>query len=107
MREKIFKVMNHIYGAVLGISFFAGLLPLIPFIVAMIIGGETGEAIAVFLYKDYYPWVIAAASVAVLIGWISLYVGGKQGLTFGKKKKEKAAKKTAEESSQSENQNKD
>ena len=95
--------MNRIYGAVLGVSFFAGLLPLIPFIVAIIIGGETGEAIAVFLYKQYYPWVIAAASVAVLIGWVSLYVGGKQGLTFGKKKKKKAAEKTAEENIQNKN----
>ena len=77
MREKIYKVMNKIYGALLSVSFFAGLLPVIPFIVAIIIGGETGEAISVFIYKKYYSIVIATATVSVLIGCIALYVGKK------------------------------
>jgi len=74
MREKVFKFLNMLYGATLAISFFAGLLPIIPFVIAIIIGDSTGEAIAVFLYKQYYPWVIIAASVSVLIGWVAMYV---------------------------------
>lgn len=73
MREKIYNVLNKIYGAILIVAFFAGVLPLIPFIVAIIVGGEVGEAISVFIYKSYYPWVVAASAIAVLIGWISLY----------------------------------
>ena len=74
MREKIYTVLNKLYGFLLMSSFFAGVLPLIPFIVAIIIGGSTGEAISVFLYKQYYPWVIAAAAVSVFIGWIASYL---------------------------------
>ena len=74
MREKICKMLNKVYGAVLMVSFFAGILPLIPFIIAIIIGGETGEAISLFLYKEYYPWVISAAAVSVIIGWIASYI---------------------------------
>lgn len=72
---------------ILMISFFAGLLPVIPYVVALIIGGPTAEAISVFLYKQYYPWVIAGASVSVLIGWIAMYIGGKQDFSIKKKKK--------------------
>ena len=63
------------------VSFFAGILPIIPYGIALIIGGETGQAIAKFLYNDYYTWVILGASVSVLIGLIGLYVSGEEGLS--------------------------
>ena len=78
MREKVYKVLNKIYGALLMTSFFAGLLPIIPFIIAIIIGGETGEAISIFLYKQYYPWVIAGATSSIAIGWIASYIEKKK-----------------------------
>jgi hypothetical protein len=59
------------------ISFFAGLLPAVPLIAAVFIGGPTGEAICLFIYKQYYPWVIALAAVSVLIGLAAIYVGKK------------------------------
>ena len=91
MREKIYKVIHKTYGILMTISFFAGILPLIPFAVALCIGGDTGNKIAVFLYNDYYKWVILGASVSVLIGLIGQYVSGEESLSVksvGKKKKE-------------------
>ena len=82
MRKKIFKIANTLYSVLMTLSFFGGILPLIPFIVALIIGGPTGEAIAVFLYKEYYPWVIMAGSVAIVIGLIAMYVGKLEGLSI-------------------------
>lgn len=93
MREKVEKVLQKIYGITLTISFFAGLLPLIPFVIAIIIGGGeggTGEVISTWLYKEYYPWVIALASIAILIGLIAMYVGKKEAFStksFGISKK--------------------
>ena len=81
MREKIFKIANTIYGALMTVSFFGGILPLLPFIVALIIGGKTGEAISLFLYEEYYPWVIIAGSVAIVIGLFAMYVGKLEGLS--------------------------
>lgn len=75
MREKIYNVLKKIYGITMSIAFWGGIIPLIPFIVAICIGGSTGEAISLFLYKQYYPWVIAIASIAIIIGLIGLYVG--------------------------------
>lgn len=82
MRKKIFNIANTIYGVLMTLSFFGGILPLIPFIVAIIIGGPTGEAIAVFLYEEYYPWVIIAGSVALVIGLFAMYLGKLEGLSI-------------------------
>lgn len=96
MREKIYKVLNGIYGVLMSISFFAGFLPVIPFIVAIIIGGDIGSEIAVFISKQYYPWVIILGSVAVVFGLIAMYVGKLEGLSIkstSAEKKEKKSKK--------------
>lgn len=82
MRNKIYSVLNKIYGILMTVSFFGGVLPLIPFIVAIIIGGDIGEKISVFLYKEYYPWIIAGASIAVVIGLIAMYVGKQKSLSI-------------------------
>ena len=81
MREKIYHILNRLYGWTMFAAFFGGLLPLIPFAVALVIGGSTGEAIATFLYNDFYPWIIALASVAVVIGLIAMYVGKQSALS--------------------------
>ena len=82
MRKKIFKVLNTIYGVLMTISFFGGFLPLFPFIFALIVGGDLAEKISVFLYSQYYPWVIIIGSFAVLIGLVAMYVGKLEGLSI-------------------------
>lgn len=68
------EILKKTYAILMTVSFFGGLLPLVPFVIAMIIGGPTGEAIALFLYKQLYPWIIACGSIAVLVGLVSTYV---------------------------------
>ncbi len=77
MKERAYQILNRIFGLGLTIAFFAGGLPLFPFLYALIVGGETGESIANFLYKSYYPWVFILASVSVLAGLAAMYVGGR------------------------------
>ncbi len=95
MRQKIESVLQKVYGITLTISFFAGLLPLIPFVVALLIGGGeggTGEMICTWLYKQYYPWVIALASISILIGLVAMYIGRKEAFSarsFGIDRKQK------------------
>lgn len=81
MKDKIYNVLKKLYGITMTVAFFGGVVPLIPFIIAMIIGGETGETISVWLYKQYYPWIIALASIAVIIGLIAMYVGKQEALS--------------------------
>lgn len=82
MRKKIFDAFNKIYGILMTISFFGGALPLIPFIFALIVGGSLGEKISVFLYDQYYPWVIICGSVALIFGLIAMYIGKLEGLSI-------------------------
>lgn len=88
MREKIFKILNKTYGLLLLISFFAGFLPIIPFVIAIIVGGPVAESICLFLYDSYYPWVIAFASISVVIGLVAMYLGKLQGFSIKKNKKQ-------------------
>lgn len=84
MREKLFQTLNKIYGIVMSIAFFGGIVPLPFFLAALVIGGSVGENMTVFFYKQFYPWVIALASIAVLIGTVAMYVGKMEGLSVKK-----------------------
>ncbi|MBQ8839824.1 MAG: hypothetical protein IJ004_00655 [Clostridia bacterium] len=96
MRDKIYNVLNKIYGVLILSSLFAGFLPVIPFIIAIIIGGDAGANISVFLYKQYYPWVAVAAAVAVLIGLVALYINKTITFKYPKKEKKEEAQKKDE-----------
>lgn len=90
MNNKIvFKVLNKVYAVLMFISFFAGFLPVIPFIVAVIIGGETGPAIYNFLFNEYYPWVIALGSLSIILGLVAMYVGKIEDLSLKSMEKKK------------------
>lgn len=82
MRQKLYKFLNNIYGIMMTISFFAGLLPLFLFVYAIIIGGETGRDISVFLYKNYYPYVIILGSSAIVVGLIAMYIAKLEALSI-------------------------
>lgn len=81
MRQKLYNILKKTYGIMMTVSFFAGGIPLIPFIIAIILGGQTGEAIAIFLHKQYYPWVIILGSLAIVVGLIAMYIGKLEGLS--------------------------
>ena len=89
MRKKIYDILNKLYGIVMTVAFFGGILPLVFFIVAIIVGGTTGEKIAVFMADEVYPVVIALASISVLIGWIAMYVGKEESLSVNEMKQKK------------------
>ncbi len=84
MRKKIFNVLNNAYGILMSVSFFAGFLPLIPFIIAIIVGGDFAANVSVFLYKQYYPWVIVLGCIAIIVGLIAMYIGKLEGLSVKK-----------------------
>lgn len=91
MRKKIYDVLTKVYGLTMSIAFWGGLLPLVPFLAAICIGGTAGESIALFLYKQFYPWVIALASISIIIGLIAMYIGKIEALStksFTKKKEQ-------------------
>ncbi len=93
MREKLFNILKKTYGIMMTVSFFAGGLPLIPFVVALIIGGPIAEKISVFLIDSYYPWVIILGSLAIVVGLIAMYIGKLEGLSVKNVSAEKTEQK--------------
>ncbi len=81
MRNKLYNALKKAYGIMMTVSFFAGGLPLIPFLIAIMVGGSFGETVSVFLYKQYYPWVIILGSLAIVVGLIAMYLGKLEGLS--------------------------
>lgn len=81
MKDKIYNLLNKIYGVSMVIAFFAGFLPVIPFIVAIVIGGAAGESISLFMYNKIYPVAFIMASVAVVTGLAAMYIRGEKGLS--------------------------
>ena len=82
MSEKIYTVLNKCYAILMFTSFFAGFLPVIPFIIALIVGGELGAMIYKFLFSTYFPWVIAIGSLSILVGLAAMYVGKLEDLSL-------------------------
>ena len=93
MRQKLYKMLKRIYGVLMTISFFAGILPLVPFLIAIGVGGELGANICIFLYKKFYPVVILLGSIAIIIGLVAMYIGKQDSLSIRKT----AAKKAVED----------
>ena len=75
MSKKIYNVLNKIYAVMMFTSFFAGFIPVIPFVIALFIGGEVGASIYSFIFSGYYPCVIALGSVGIIVGLIAMYIG--------------------------------
>lgn len=84
MREKLYNIFNKLYGIFMTVSFFGGFVPFIPFIIAIIVGGEFGEKVSLFLYSKYYPVVIVIGSIAVIFGLVAMYIGKVEGLSVKK-----------------------
>ena len=93
---KLYNIFNKLYGITMMISFFSAALPVIPFIIALIIGGPTGEAISVFLSTKFYPVVMVLASVAVLFGVVAMYAAKKQDFSLKTLNREEAKEEEAE-----------
>ena len=85
--KKISEVLRFIFGWGIYISLFAGGLTFFGFVVALILGGDTGTAISLFISKQVFPVIINISTVMVLLGLVIMYLNGEVALTSGKKKK--------------------
>ena len=84
MKEKIHNIVSTICSLFIVIAIFGGGLVFAMFFVAIIIGGETGQQIAINAKDIVMPYFIRSASIGVLAGLISFYVSGDHALSFHK-----------------------
>ncbi|MDL2229626.1 hypothetical protein LJC14_05175 [Treponema sp. OttesenSCG-928-L16] len=82
MREKIAAIINKIFGWGIYLCLIAGGLTFFGFVIALIMGGDSGQALAVFLHKKYFPIVIRIASFVILGGLVGMYLNKQQALSM-------------------------
>lgn len=87
-RKQLAKKLNTVFGWGVFLVVIAGALSFFGFIIALILGGESGEALAVFIKAQYFPKIITVTSVVIGIGLIAMYVGGESALSLITEKKE-------------------
>lgn len=73
--SKVYNVLNKIYAVMMCVSFLAGIIPVIPFLIALFVGGEVGQIIYNICFKYFFPYVIALGSLSIIVGLIAMYVG--------------------------------
>lgn len=90
MKEKLKKISDIcklIFGYSIMINLFVGGLTVLGYIVALIVGGESGALISAFIYNKIFKVLIYATSVTVLFGLFAMYIGGEYALKAESKKK--------------------
>ncbi len=85
--KKISDVCKTIFGYGIMITLFAGGLTLIPYLVALIVGGDVAAMICDIIYKKVFPVIIVVSNIMVLLGLVSMYFSGEKSLTPSEKKK--------------------
>ena len=74
--------INVVFGWGIYICLFAGGIAFFGFLAALLIGGDTGGAIAVFLQKQYFPIVIRVTSFIIILGLVGMYINKQQALSI-------------------------
>lgn len=82
MKEKFGKIIESIFSITLMIAIIGGGVIFCMFIIALIMGGTSGESLATNASKVVMPYFIRLASIAVLCGLISFYIKGKHTLSL-------------------------
>lgn len=77
------RFLTALYGIVTAIAFSLGLVVAVIFVVALVIGQDLGETLAL-LAGDIMMWGIALAAVAVLAGLIYIYLDRSHSLLMEK-----------------------
>lgn len=87
--KKLVSVLKVIFGYGIMICLFAGGLTFFGYLAALIIGGNTAAVICEFIYKTFFPVIIKASTILVLLGLLTMYLNGEKALTSSKKKSSK------------------
>lgn len=82
MKIKIQKIVDSIFSIALIVAILGGGVIFVMFMIALVLGGPSGELMATNANKVVMPYFIRIASIAVLFGLISTYTSGKHPLSL-------------------------
>ncbi len=82
------KILLTVFSVGVLLSLLAGALSFFGYLVAMILGGQGGTDLSLFIYEKYFPWVIRLSSVSVLLGLVGMMLQKKKALVVTEAKEE-------------------
>lgn len=82
------QIFCQLFGWGAYLSIFAGAFCFLGFVIALIIGGETGASMAVAIKGTCFPFIIKVTSLSVALGLIGMYLGKEQALSMTSDKKD-------------------
>ncbi|MFG6113782.1 hypothetical protein ACGTN9_01245 [Halobacillus sp. MO56] len=91
MKNKISNIFANLYGWIAFLTMALGLLTALMFGASFIIGGGSGEAIAVLAGK-MMSWGIRFAAIAMVVGIVHTYASKEHSLTLKSESKQAAEK---------------
>ncbi len=74
--KKTAVLLENLIGIALAICLFLGALGFIGYMIAFIIGGDTAEAICVWIYKTFYGYLIKLSTITTVATFVLLYLKG-------------------------------
>ncbi|ARI76354.1 hypothetical protein [Halobacillus mangrovi] len=92
MKKAVIKLFENLYGWIAFLTMALGVLTATMFGISFIIGGGTGESIAV-IAGTLMSWGIRFAAIAMLIGLVYTYMTKQHSLTLGSESKSSVAQK--------------
>jgi hypothetical protein len=85
MRDRLEKIIESLFSIFLIIAIAGGGIVFLMFVIGIIVGGTTGNSLAVNANSVMLPIFIRSAAIAVLLGLIQHYVIGEHVLTMDEK----------------------
>lgn len=76
MKDKSINIFNSIFSIFILFSIIGGGLVFLLFMLAILIGGETGAFLSTTASNTIMPYFIKAAAMGMLVGLIILYTSG-------------------------------
>lgn len=86
--KAIGQKINVVFGWGVYACLLAGGVTFFGFLLALIIGGSSGEALAVWIRQSYFPVVIRVTSFFIILGLVGMYCNREQALSIVTDKKD-------------------
>lgn len=84
MRDTVENLLSRLFSLFILIAISGGGLIFILFVIALILGGKTGENLATSAASTVMPYFIKAAAIAMVAGLATMYANGMHTLTLKK-----------------------
>ncbi|MBC7087711.1 MAG: hypothetical protein H5T96_04365 [Tissierellales bacterium] len=82
MKKNISSILENIFSIIILISIIGSGFIFLLFLVSIIIGGEIGNAISLWIKNDFLNLLIRLTTIGVMAGFIKMYITKEHELTM-------------------------